>query len=75
MSYKRREPVSEREMLKDRYEGHHTVCQTLRDIYALTENEYIKYKCRLAMAMVKAMHKRLKKYKKMFDEQNESQKE
>jgi hypothetical protein len=75
MSYKRREPVSEKEMLKDRYEGHHTVCQTLRDIYALTENEDIKYKCRLAMAMCKAMHKRLKKYKKMFDEQNESQKE
>lgn len=68
MSYKRRKPVPEKEMDKSRYEGHHTVCQTLRDIYHLTDDEEIKYKCRLGMSMTKAMHKKLKKYKKMFDD-------
>lgn len=33
MPYKRRHPVDEREMLKERWAGHHTVCETLREIY------------------------------------------
>jgi CRISPR/Cas system-associated exonuclease Cas4 (RecB family) len=68
MPYKTREPVSEKQMLKARYQGHHTICQTLRDIYILTKNDEIKYKCRVGMAMAKAMHEKLKEYKKMFDE-------
>ena len=70
MSYKRRQPVREKEMLKERWAGHHTVCETLREIYKLADgretfdNNEIKLKCRLAMAMAKAMQDRLKKYKK-----------
>jgi hypothetical protein len=73
MSYKRRKPVREKEMLKERWTGHHTVCETLREIYQLADdNDYqhygfledIKLKCRLAMAMAKAMQEKLKKYKK-----------
>jgi hypothetical protein len=63
MPYKRREPVSEATMLKTRYKGHHTICETLREIYGMTEDEDIKLKCRLAMAMAKAMQNKLKKYK------------
>lgn len=63
MSYKRREPVPESKMLKTKYEGHHTICQTLRDIYHLTENEEIRYKCRVAVAMAKAMQDKLKEYR------------
>lgn len=66
MGYKRREPVPEKEMDKTRWEGHHTVCQTLRDIYHLTDDEEIRYKCRLAMSMSKAMHEKLKWYKKTY---------
>jgi len=63
MPYKRREPVSEKVMLNERYKGHHTICETLREIWASTDDEEIKYKCRLATAMAKAMQNRLKKYK------------
>jgi len=63
MSYKRREPVSEKVMLNERYKGHHTICETLREIYIVTDNDDIKLKLRLAMSMAKAMQSRLKKYK------------
>jgi hypothetical protein len=63
MSYKRREPVSEREMLKVRYKHHHTICATLRNIYVNTDDENIKLKLRLAMAMAKAMQNKLKEYR------------
>ena len=49
-------------MKKKRYMGHHTVCETLREIYKMTDNEEIKYKCRVAMAMTKKMHEKLKEY-------------
>jgi hypothetical protein len=62
MPYPRHEPVSEKEMERTRYEGHHTICQTLRDIYHLTDNKEIKDKYRLAVAMAKAMHEKLKEY-------------
>jgi len=70
MPYKRRRPVDVSEMDNTRWEGHHTVCQTLREIYRLTDNEEIRYKCRLAMAMTKAMNSRLKWYKKDGDVTN-----
>lgn len=63
MSHKRVEPVSEGMMLCDKYPNYHTICQTLRDIYVLTDNEDIKYKCRLAMAMAKKMQDKLKEYR------------
>lgn len=65
MPYKRYEPVPESEMDKDRYHGHYTICQYLRDIYHMTDDEEIKMKCRIGMAMTKAMHKRLKHYKRI----------
>ena len=53
--------------IKD-YEGHYTICQYLRDIYHLTDNEDIRMKCRVGMAMTKAMNSRLQWYKHKYDE-------
>lgn len=63
MPYKKFKPVSEKVILNERYNGHHTICQTVREIYMMTQNEEIKLKCRLAMAMAKSMHNKLKEYK------------
>jgi len=63
MGYKKVEPISEEKMLKQRYLGHNTICQKLREIYILTDNEDIKLKCRIAMAMAKRMHNKLKEYR------------
>lgn len=80
MPYPRHTPVSEEEMLKPateeemafaRYAGHHTICQTLRDIWAATDNDEIKMKCRLAISMAKAMHKKLKEYNQKFAAMNQ----
>lgn len=60
---KEREPSPLWEMDKKRWEGHHSICQTIRDIYHMTDNEEMKLKCRVAMAMTKAMHEKLKWYK------------
>jgi hypothetical protein len=69
MSYERTEPVSDVKMKSQRYKNHHTICEVLREIYMEAENETIKYKCRLAMAMAKKMHNKLKEYKggRVFD--------
>lgn len=61
--YQKVEPVSIGMMLRKRYHGHNTICEKLREIYMLTDNEEIKLKCRIAMNMSKSMHERLKKYK------------
>ncbi len=60
---KDREPAPLWEMDRERWEGHHSICQTIRDIYHLTDNEELRLKCRVAMAMTKAMHEKLKWYK------------
>lgn len=70
MPYKRRQPVDESEMENDRWKGHHTVCETLREIYNMTDNSEIRFKCRLAMAMTKAMNAKLKWYKQDGDIKN-----
>ena len=64
MPYKRRYPVPVEEMDKHRYDGHHSICQTLRDLYHMTEDEEIRVKLRLAMAMAKAMNEQLQYYKR-----------
>ena len=64
MPYPKVEPVSVKKMLRKRYHGHNTICQKLRDIFVATENEQIKLDCRIAMAMAKKMHERLKHYKR-----------
>lgn len=63
MPYPHRDPVPVSEMDRGRYEGHHSICQTLRDMYHMTEDEAIRLKLRLAMAMAKAMNQKLQDYK------------
>lgn len=73
MPYKHREPVPELEMAsieemeRSRYAGHHSICQTIRDIWAMSDDEELREKCRLAVAMAKAMHEKLKWYKQQDD--------
>ena len=67
MAMRNHKPVSIAKIEKTRYKGHHTICQFLRDIYAMTDNEDIKLKCRIGMSMTKSMHERLKKYRKMMN--------
>jgi hypothetical protein len=64
--YKHREPVPERVMDRKIYEGENTLCQTIRDMYHMTSNQDIRLKCRLAMAMGKAMCEKLSKYKEKY---------
>ena len=68
MPYKRRQPASEFEMDRKDYEGHYSICQFLRDIYHITDNSEIKMKCRVGMAMTKAMNDRLQYYKHKYEE-------
>jgi len=56
------EPIHTSIIKNERYHGHFSVCQKLRDIYMATNNEGIKMDARLAMAMTKKMHLKLKWY-------------
>lgn len=74
MPYRRRQPVPEEEMIADeadmrkqRYAGHHSICQVLREIWASTDDINLRVKARLAMAMAKAMNERLKYYKDKYE--------
>ena len=68
MPYPRRSPVPESEMDRGRYHGHHTICQTLRDMYQLMDNEELKLMCRLCMAYAKAMNEKLQYYRHLQEE-------
>jgi len=46
-----------------KFVGVPTICQVLRDIYHSTDRNDIRLKCRVAVAMARAMHEKLKKYK------------
>lgn len=48
------------------YDGENTVCQTLRDMYHLTEDQGIRLKCRVAMSMAKAMCRKMMEYRDEF---------
>jgi len=63
MPYKRRNPVPESEMETTDHLGHHSICQTLRDMYHETDDPNIRLKCRLCVAFAKAMNDRLQYYK------------
>ena len=86
MPHPRKYPVTEEEMQyppasikymdETRYEGHHTICQTLRDIYHIAGDsemlseeklELIRVKARLATAMAKAMTSKLHEYKNKYE--------
>jgi hypothetical protein len=71
MPYKRVKPVDESDMRKQRYLGHHSVCEKIREIWRATEDPDIKFKCREAMAMTKKMHEKLKKYGQFYKERVE----
>lgn len=68
MPYPRREPVPESEMDRTRWQGHHSICQFLRDMYHETEDQNLKFKIRVCMAMAKAMNKKLQDYKHADEE-------
>lgn len=72
MGYQKVEPVSDRKMRRQRYKGHNTICQVLRDIYEMTYDERIRVKCREGMAYAKRMHKKLKEYKDADSSRTES---
>ena len=78
MPYPKRDPVPEDEflyveepseaaMFKEAHPGHKSVCQTLRDVYAMTESDEAKTKLRLAWAMMKAMNDKLHYYKNKYE--------
>lgn len=70
MPYKRYEPIDIAEIRKKRYIGHHTICEKCREIWRIAvelNNEELQLKAREAMAMGKAMHNHLKRFKEYRD--------
>ncbi len=63
MPYKQHTPVAESEMDMSKWQGHHSICQTIRDMYHETDDQNIRLKLRLCMAMAKSMNKKLQYYK------------
>ena len=62
-----RDPVSEGEMTRKKFLGNYTICQTLRDTYAIVDDKEIRLRLRIIMAMAKAMDDKLHEYKKLFE--------
>lgn len=65
------EPVSEEKMMDGNHIGEHSICQTLRNIFALSDNlkanrDHIKLQVRIAMSMAKSMNRKLKEYKRLM---------
>jgi len=56
-------------MFKDEHPGHHTICQTLRDVYRKERDEETKEQLRLVWAFAKKMHNKLKEYRKRYDDE------
>ena len=47
--------------------GQNTICQTLRDCYHMTDDPDIRLNLRIAVAMAKAMTRKLREYKAGWD--------
>lgn len=62
------EPIHKKVMENERYHGHFSVCQKLRDIYIKTDDPEIKEMAKLCMAMTKKMHQKLKWYRDTFNQ-------
>ena len=60
-------PVPEDAMVRAKFDGDHTICQKLREIYQLSDNEQVKLNSRIAMSMAKSLIKTIKKYKRITD--------
>ena len=74
MPYPRTKPVTEKEMFKEEHPGHHTICQTIRDTYRLTEDAKIKENLLLIYAFGKRMHKKLQGYRFEYDNEEKNRK-
>ncbi len=61
--YQKVEPVSIAEMNRKRYAHHNTICANIRKAYSKTDDEEIQMLLRIALAMAKKMHNKLKWYK------------
>jgi len=72
LPYPRTNPVTEKEMFRDEHPGHHTICQTLRDTYRMTDDEAVKDNLRLIFAFGKRMHNKLKEYRKRYDDEEKN---
>ncbi len=68
--YKRFDPAPESDMDK-RMKGGDTLCNTIREMYHLSNDPGVKLKCRLAFAMGKAMCLKLCEYKAKYGSQSE----
>jgi hypothetical protein len=78
MPYPKADPIDVKAMELTRYDGHHTICQNLRDMYHMAEKintdpakkdeliAEIRLRCRIGMTMAKKMNKKLKWYKKWY---------
>lgn len=66
MPLRKHNPVNHEQMLWA--SPNFSICQVLREIYHSTEDEEIRYKCRLAVSMAKSMTARLELYKKDWHE-------
>lgn len=69
MPYPRTKPATVQEMFADNHPGHHTICQTLRELHNDTTDEATREKLRLVWAFAKKMHNRLKEYRKRYDDE------
>ena len=61
MSYPRIKPATVEEMYRDCHPGHFSICQYLRDIHDLSQDEAVKEKVRYCWAWAKRMHTEIKK--------------
>lgn len=67
MPHPRKAPATVEEMFKEPHPGHHTICQTLRDIHEAVPDESTKEMVRLAFSMAKAMNDKLHYYKNKYE--------
>lgn len=63
MPYKIVPPADDADMKKQRYLGHHTICEKLREIWRESNDPNIKMKAKEAMGMAKRMQAKLKIYR------------
>jgi hypothetical protein len=67
LPYKRHKPASEEDMEK-RMKNPNTICNILREMYHMTDDQEIRLKCRLAFSMGKAMCDKLTYYHEIYGE-------
>ena len=80
MGYPRTKPYTEPQMFADNHPGHHTICQTNRDLYNLLNSldipaeakQEAKDKVLLIFAFGKRMHNKLKEYRKRYEDEEKN---